>query len=365
MGCSCGGRSTIREISSGGNMRALLLSLAAAAFSASAAAGTWTWVAGATDWDSEDSYVEDGKPGQGDAGVDVVNLPKNATVTVDDDSVNFINKLKRIKLNDASAEVIFNLTTNAVVTCEILYTTAAYNMPYGKIRQNGNGIVTLSAEGDTAYYTDIEIAEGKTLKFKQDGADSDTQTYYGTVTVNSNATLFTKFHGRTRVRELWGYGMVTNVSTTGGEYLDVYGKSTAKPCVFYGVIGGGTMLRSRGNYVLMATNNTYTGECAPYNYNSARTLGITDLVKIGKKGEPSSAGKGGTLYTREEAGCFVYYGEGETTDKEFQFGVSTSRPNEFDAGAVGGITFTGKWKEWQSASTRMSRLVLTGSNTVE
>ncbi len=103
-------------------MRTLLLSLAAAAFSASAAAGTWTWVAGATDWDSEDSYVEDGKPGQGDAGVDVVNLPKNATVTVDDDSVNFINKLKRIKLNDASAEVIFNLTTNAVVTCEILYT---------------------------------------------------------------------------------------------------------------------------------------------------------------------------------------------------------------------------------------------------
>ena len=180
-------------------MGTLLLSLtfaAAMCFAPAASAGTWTWKPGSTDWDSEDSYTEDGKPGQGDPGVDIVNLPKNATVTVDDDSVNFINKLKRIKLNDASAEVIFNLTTNAVVTCEILYTTAAYNLPYGKILQNGSGVVTLSAEGDTAYYTDIEIAEGKTLKFKQNGTSSDTQTYYGTVTVNSNATLFTKFHGK-------------------------------------------------------------------------------------------------------------------------------------------------------------------------
>ena len=213
-------------------MRTLLLSLAAAAFSASAAAGTWTWVPGATDWDSEDSYTESGKPGQGDPGVDIVNIPKNVAVTVDDDSVSFINKLKRIKRNDASAEVIFNLTTNAVVTCEILYTTATYSLPHGTIRQNGDGIVTLSAEGDAAYHANIIIAEGKTLKFKQDGASSSTQTYYGSVTVNSNATLFTKYHGRTRLRALLGYGMVTNIATSGTEYIDIYGMESATPTRF-------------------------------------------------------------------------------------------------------------------------------------
>lgn len=329
--------------------------------SVSAFASNYTWKSGSTDWDSPDSYEEGGKPTDGD----IVKIPKNVTVTVDDDSVGFINKLLRIKLDDSTSTVIFNLTTNAVVTCEILYTTTAYNLPYGTIRQNGDGIVTLSAEGDTAYYANIIIAEGKTLKFKQDGASSGTQTYYGDVTVPSNATLFTKFHGRTRVRGLFGYGMVTNVATSGTEYLDIYGRESATPTRFYGTIGGGIRVYSRGNHYLMGTNNTFLGECSAYNYNGGRTLGITGLVKIGKVGDPSSAGRYGTLFTREYAGCFVYLGEGETTDKEFQFGVSTYRPNEFDAGAVGGITFTGKWKEWQAADTRMSRLVLTGSNTVE
>ena len=329
--------------------------------SVSAFAANYTWKSGSTDWDSPDSYEEGGKPTDGD----IVKIPKNVTVTVDDDSVGFINKLLRIKLDDSTSTVIFNLTTNASVTCQILYTETAYNLPYGTIRQNGDGIVTLSAEGDTAYYANIIIAEGKTLKFKQDGASSGTQTYYGDVTVNSNATLFTKYHGRTRLRGLHGYGMVTNVATSGTEYIDVYGRESATPTRFYGTIGGGTRVYSRGNHYLMGTNNTFLGECSAYNYNGGRTLGITGLKKIGMKGEPSSAGTGGTLFTREYAGCFVYLGEGETTDKEFQFGVSTYRPNEFDAGATGGITFTGKWKEWQGVDTRMSRLVLTGSNTVE
>ena len=77
--------SIIRETSRMRARAALFLSaalLATSGFSAS----SYTWVKGATDWDSEDSYSEAGKPGDGD----IVKIPKGVTVTVDDDSVNFI-----------------------------------------------------------------------------------------------------------------------------------------------------------------------------------------------------------------------------------------------------------------------------------
>lgn len=337
----------------------LALSLAVACIASNMFAGTYTWVDGSTNWESEDSYSETGKPGQGDT----VKIPKNATATVDDDSVAFVGALARVQMVDISSVLIFNVTTNSDVGCEI--TSGSYNTHAGTVYKRGAGDLTLSAEGDFVYYTDWVVEEGGALKFKQDGANSGTQTYYGSVTVNENAVLYTKYHGRTRVRALYGSGMVTNVATSGTEYLDIYGWETTEPNVFSGVIGGGIKVYSRGNYHLTGTNNTYLGECSVYHYNVANTLGIMGLKKLGMKGEPSSSGVGGTIFTREYAGKILYLGEGETTDKDFQFGVSTYRPNEFDAGATGGITFTGKWKEWESSSTTMSRLVLTGSNTVE
>ena len=42
-----------------------------------AEADTYTWIPGSTDWASEDSYVEDGKPGQGD----IVLIPAGEVAT--------------------------------------------------------------------------------------------------------------------------------------------------------------------------------------------------------------------------------------------------------------------------------------------
>ena len=326
-----------------------------------ATAANYTWNGSSANWESADAYDNGGaKP----SASDTVTISANKTATIDDDSAAFVSSLGRVYLADTSSRLIFNLTTNAEFRCEILGNTTIDKLR-GKAIQRGDGEVTLAAEGDFVYYTDWEVESGKILKFKQNGANTGTQTYYGRVTVHEGATLFTKYHGRTRVRELLGVGVVTNIATSGSEYLDIYGMETTTPSVFPGLICGRIKVYSRGNFQLTGTNNTFLGECSVYNYNNARTLGIMGLKKIGNQGEASSSGSGDTIFTREYAGCIHYLGEGETTDKEFQFGVSTYRPNEFDAGATGGITFTGKWKEWQSTSTTMSRLVLTGSNTVE
>ncbi|MBR4615974.1 MAG: hypothetical protein IKO55_10245, partial [Kiritimatiellae bacterium] len=45
--------------------------------SCAVAADTYTWIPGSTDWASEDSYVEDGKPGQGD----IVLIPSGEVAT--------------------------------------------------------------------------------------------------------------------------------------------------------------------------------------------------------------------------------------------------------------------------------------------
>ena len=73
-------------------MKRASITVLAAAMCMALHAATFTWVSGSTDWDSSDSYSEPGKPGPGDT----VKIPKNATATVDDDSVAFVSSLKRV-----------------------------------------------------------------------------------------------------------------------------------------------------------------------------------------------------------------------------------------------------------------------------
>ena len=65
------------------------------------------------------------------------------------------------------------------------------------------------------------------------------------------------------------------------------------------------------------------------------------VQKIGNVGEASSLGPNGMIGYTARAGAFLYIGEGEITDKNFTFGTPMERPALFDAGANGGIDFTG------------------------
>lgn len=370
MGCSCGVRSTIREMSKGGNMRALLLSLAAAAFSASASAGTWTWVAGATDWDSEDSYDEAGKPGQGDT----VKIPAGATAAVDNDSIAFVSSLGKIYMPYSTSALTIEISTNATLGCQVTgmsnVSKEGSGTAIGTVTKRGAGELFLAVGGTSnsyrsQYYVNWNI-EGGSIRMPTNNASSTQQLYFGAFTVNDGTTLYTAKPGRTRVAELWGSGLVTN-ETTSSYYLDVYGftdSGRTRPCVFSGVIGGGIYLYSRGNVNFIGTNNTFRGNCWAWHYNSSQTYGTSGFKTLGMAGQPSSAGMGDGFRTREYSGRFLYLGTGETTDRTFQFDESSYRPCEFDAGAVGGITFRGKWDDG-TYSDSMVRIVITGSNTLE
>ncbi|MDD4019516.1 MAG: autotransporter-associated beta strand repeat-containing protein, partial [Kiritimatiellae bacterium] len=337
--------------------KTLFLFLHAAAATCASAASQYTWINGSTDWESEASYVEEGKPAAGD----IVYFPANTTGRVDDASIAFVSTLGRIALHNPSSVLVIDISTNATLGCGVNRNDILYA---GTVYKRGAGTLQLALSDTYSYHTAWIIEEGD-LKMPQDVASSSTQSYYGSITVNKGCTLYTMYHGRSRVSEIWGEGLVTNVSETSSEYLDVYGYGITAPCVFPGVIAGGTRVYSRGNVYLTGTNNTFLGTCSAYYYNSAQTLGTTGLRKIGMAGEPSSSGVGSYLTTRESSGRFRYLGVGETTDKVFQFDYSTTRPAEFDAGETGGITFTGTWKFPETSAPQMQQLVLNGSNTAE
>ena len=325
---------------------------------------------GAASWQSPDSYEESGVPSPGDTVVITSAVP----VAVDDDSIAFVSSLGKIYMPSSSGSFTVDISTNATLDCQVSglpdVSKEEIISDIGTVRKKGTGELYLSVGGtsDTLlsqYYVNWEIENGS-LRMPTNSASATSRLFFGAVTVHKDATLFTAKPGRTRICELWGEGMVTNVADSSTYYLDVYGFDRIRPCEFGGTIGGGICMYSRGNINLTGTNNTYRGGTWTYFFNDGQERGTTGLRKIGMSGEPSSSGIGGTLRTRERSGRFLYLGEGETTDKEFQFDESTTCPCEVDAGAFGGVTFTGKWSEWTDGGTaKNSRLVLSGSNTAE
>lgn len=335
----------------------------------SAFSATYTLKNGASDWESSDSYEEGTKPSPGDT----VKIPADTSAKVDDDSIAFVSSLARVLMPSATSALEIDISTNAVLSCQMTGKSAVaeegHTTAIGTVTKKGAGELFLDSAGNSndyrsKYYANWTIEEGS-LRMPTNCATATTQLYFGSITVNKGATLYTAKPGRTYVKEIWGEGLITNVSESANYYLDVHGFNRSEPCVFLGEIGGAIQLYSRGVVHLAGTNNTFRGPCWCYEFQNSTRMGTVGLKTIGMAGQPSSAGAGSALRTRENSGRFLYIGTGETTDRTIMFDESDYRPCEFDAGAVGGITFTGKWEEWETSSAKMNRLVLSGSNTSE
>ena len=364
-------KSALENVASVAFAAALLHLTFASHAEAASPSATWHMKPGATNWQSPDSYEEgSGIPSPGDTVVITSAVP----VAVDDSSIAFVSSLGKIYMPSSSGLLMVDISTNATLDCQVSgledVSKELIISDIGTVRKKGPGELYLSVGGTSGtllsqYYVNWEIESGS-LRMPTNSASTTSRLFFGAITVHKGATLFTAKPGRTRITELWGEGMVTNVADSSTYYLDVYGLDRIRPCEFGGTIGGGICMYSRGNINLTGTNNTYRGGTWTYYFNEGLYRGTTGLRKIGMSGEPSSSGIGGTLRTRESSGRFLYLGDGETTDKEFQFDESTSCPCEVDAGAFGGVTFTGKWGEWTDGGTaKNSRLVLSGSNTAE
>ena len=288
----------------------------------------------------------------------IVTVTGNATATdADMATINAYSKL----CFASGTRITFDVSGDVSLTCPVAAT--------GTIVKCGSGslaLATSSVNGsiNTYRYVDFEVEEGM-LKLPQDNFTL-TDIWVRKVTVGENGAFMTVIDHNTNIEGgLWGSGIVTNTSTAGNSQLRVMNVSTT-PCVFSGrILGKGIRWYSGGNVHLTGTNSNFTGTFQIWNGNGdVARRGTTGLVKIGNPGEVSSVGcTTGNLASREMGARFLYLGEGETTSRGYAYynnHTSSSGAHYWDAGAHGGITFTGTWSH---GSDHPERVVLMGSNT--
>ncbi len=350
----------------------IILSIGAALFAVTASAETRVWktTGRVNDWDwTEDGNFEGGvAPVAGDT-VEVGNI----TVKLSDsdmDSFNLASSLERIRPMHADARIEFTINgTGAPLSfgASIRYHNNSYSdiNRRGRIVKKGAGLLELTSRANAyAYATDMEVIEG-TLSAKSSAATSG-NSWYGNVAVSNGASFFTRTAGRTWIQRLYGDGTVTN---SGATQINVSGGTSANPVEltpWMSKLG----YYSCGRVMIRRTDNTF-GSFAVYSGtpNPTDGSGTTGFYAIGKKGQRSSIGTAETIGTAENGGTLLYLGDGNETetDKNFSQSYATWGPATFDAGAYGGLTFTGEWRYGGSAGKQqgMARLIFAGSNTHE
>ena len=290
-------------------------------------------------------------------GADVL-VTANATAT--DSDMATINSYSMLRFASGTT-ITFDISGDASLTCPVAAT--------GTIVKCGTGSLTIatSSQHGSGYafrYVDFEVEEG-VLKAPQENATGP-EFWTRKVIVGENGTFFTTRSRNTCIDGgLWGSGVITNIASDGSAQLRVMNVSST-PCVFSGrILGKGIRWYSGGNVHLTGTNSLFSGSFQLWNGNGdVAKRGTTGVVKIGNAGEPCSVGSSvSTLASREMGARYLYLGKGETTSRGYSYYNNQSGSTSmhyWDAGAHGGVTFTGTWIHGNSQS---ERLVLMGSNT--
>lgn len=362
-----------------------------------AMAAEYYWVPGAADWSSSASYANaDGSAaGRVPSANDELAIPENCTVTLDCDNAEHFaiaNRLARVRPLTESSYFVVTVSDGkeATFSPKINYdgTTAYAGWYKGGLVKRGLGTLILgSGGGHWDYFTDITVEEG-VLKLPQN-ATGYSWRYYDLIAVSNGATLFTcstadGTSGKTMTAPLGliGGGVVTN-DCVNECYLEILGSGRNWSHEFAGRLTGSiTLNNGRTHFYLTGTNNTFRGIMAMRDEYPKYPLEdvMIGLRKIGMKADAeSSAGKYNTTYglgfqdtcqwNRKHGSGYLYLGDGETTDKDFYVHATDANnnlqgedPNFFDAGAVGGLTFTGAFR---IGDNNNHRFILTGSNTSE
>ena len=103
-------------------------------------ADTLTWKAGATGgWSDPNSYVGGAAPDEGD----VVLIPANVTVTINDDDIATVNKLNGIVISNNTSKIAIDVESDHDITCSIAKQEngTSYSGSVGVIEKSGGGMV--------------------------------------------------------------------------------------------------------------------------------------------------------------------------------------------------------------------------------
>ena len=290
-------------------------------------------------------------------GADVL-VTANATAT--DSDMATINSYSMLRFASGTT-ITFDISGEVSLTCPVAATGTIVKCGAGSFALTTNN---LNGSMNRLRYIDFEVDEGM-LKMPQESVSGDF--YVRKVTVGENGTFMTCRNPNTCIEGgLWGSGVVTNTTTSASSQLRVMNVGST-PCVFSGrILGRGIRWYSGGNVHLTGTNSNFSGTFQLWNGNGdVGNKGTTGFVKIGNPGEESSIGiNSDFLASREYGARMLYLGKGEATSKGYAYynnHSGSTGAHYWDAGAYGGITFTGTWNH---GSAHPERLVLMGSNTV-
>ncbi len=287
-------------------------------------------------------------------------------VYVRDGDAQTISAISEILLPDESTRLIFETPGGVTVNGTI----------HGAGRVVVRGYVTLGEANGTLkvggaiadHYTDGGfVVESGTLALPQSSSVAHS---YPAITLDEDATLLVQRQAATNIRALNGCGTVTSESTDVRSLnLGFAGDETTGE--FSGrILGDKIKLSVIGHARLLGRENTNGGTFTVYRNSDSGEgsplFGTAEVAAFGRRGDASSSvGGTGVSVDLRFSGYLTYLGEGEATDRNFAFRYlmagQSKYPVTLDAGAYGGVDFTGAW-EFASESGYVGQLTLTGSN---
>ncbi len=368
---------------------ALLMIAFCAAASAAYGADTYYLKSGATDLSVASSYTigsASGSEATTPPGSENEVYVPAGTYAIAGDSASFttLSGVARVRPNDG-AVLEFAIDDTRTFNAPINY-NGGYNYSdetnlrcYGKVVKKGSGTLILAASGKTRsasnyyqdYMTQIELREG-TLKLPQ---YAEKHMYFGDIVMSNGTTLVTcgnmdspNTGVATYMRSFNGDGIVTNeTGRSAGQIFSPYTRNAYVENVFRGRICHAVKLWLQGNLTQCGNDtgiqqpvvieNNY-GHLADgksygvYSFDNAALFGPQTFVQL--------YGRGGGVH---------YIGATDATMGKVMRLYTYDYPAFVDAGAHGGLTFTGGWTVEGTTSPAtilnvQKWLVLTGSNEV-
>ncbi|MBO5939948.1 MAG: autotransporter-associated beta strand repeat-containing protein [Kiritimatiellae bacterium] len=314
------------------------------------------------DWTSLDSYS--GSYSRNPAENDIVEIPADmvAKITVGSSSWDLVNDLDRvIPRAGAVLEVSVPLQNSPEERAVLRTPVAEYGLDgasdTGTLRKKGAGTLELASYGAVVdknqypkeefdYCLNIDVVEGH-LHFYAGGTDSKEKFRFKDINVSEGATLHICYIGTVYCNNLNGEGFIT-LDNTVQQGIFIEGNSQSS---YGGWMTGPIRIDiTKGRHDITCPTNTINTICFG-------DSGICGFTRLGTNNSvPSSLGTGNFNFGSHSG--IIYLGtESGTSSKTFWI-----HSNSFvDAGAFGGLTFSGKFDSSGDAAL-LRKFTITGSN---
>ena len=342
-----------------------MLSVAMFCLSLTSFAGTLVWDTSATGgWADSNSYVGRVAPEDGD----VVQIPADATVSIGDDDIETLNKLKAVVFENSTAKVVIDVASDHEITCSICNNENGTTTTGGSgtIEKNGTGMVWLKKNTGLGHYYAKIIVNNGILRLPA-VSNSNRNQFYRSLTVNHPGVLYTTVNNESPAKvvhfraPLYGDGMITNPSSSRVQYY-VEGENINGIPNFSGQFAGMISISAPNKVCYQDFTGTGSVNSQDISILYGLSLGIADLG--GSNGTETHYGSVGCgTIGFKGYGCLRYLGNGGIAYTRFEDGDAMQFAH-IDAGATGGLRLLGRFAFDQSANV-LKRLILSGENANE